>query len=81
MNKTDLKEIENKKLAEIEKELLIAPLRIFRLGEKRGYFAPELVEKFGVTEDLMFIMIAKRKTFGHQLRDFNGEKKYFFWLK
>lgn len=65
----------------IENELLIAPLRIFKDFEMRGYFAPELKEKFGVTEEQMHKMLKLRNTFKWKLLTHNGERKYFFFLR
>ena len=66
---------------EIEKEILIAPLRMFKEFEVRGYFAPELRDKFGVTEEQILKMTKMRKTFRWKLLTLNSERKYFFWLR
>ena len=70
-----------KSFAEIEKILLEAPNRMFKDFDLNGYFAPELKEKFGVTEDEMEIMLNRRSMFKWKLLTYKGERKYFFYLK
>lgn len=66
---------------EIEKLLLIAPIRHFNDWEPRGYFAPELIDDFGVTVEQIEKMLKMRSTFGWKYKVLNGEKKYFFYLR
>lgn len=66
---------------EIEKELLMAPLRIFSKEEMRGYFAPELRKKFNITEEQIHKMLKMRRTFRWKFKTLNGEQKYFFFLR
>ncbi len=79
--KAELKEWDETKQTEIEHELLIAPMRMFRHTEMRGYYAPELMEKFGVTKIQLVKMKNSRRTFFSTHKIFESKEVLFFWLR
>lgn len=64
----------------IEDQLSIAPLRIFRDHEMRGYFESELIEKFNLTKDNIKVM-KKMRLFKKTLKTLDGKPELFYCLR
>jgi len=79
------KEINNSRINEvvdrIEEELLIAPMRFFKRDEMQGYFDAELKETFGLGDEHIKRMVAKKATFRVLHRTYKGEPALFFTLR
>lgn len=64
----------------LETEFLIAPLRDFKYNTVRGYFKPELIEKYKLTPK-QFKKMSRSKIFKWAWRTYEGEPSQFYTLR